>query len=117
VSIIAEAWRRYAHAMFAGPRAMRIALWAALAWTIAAVAPYAVIGESWGAIWYYMAFPSSVIGKDMWEYNGVLMYVAVATVSNLALLVLLIRSLSLFAGAPANPEPSPEPAPEASARS
>jgi hypothetical protein len=56
--------------------------WGTLAsslWMLILAVPFLIVGESWGAVWYYLAMPWSSSLKDLWETAGPAPYIAAAS--------------------------------------
>ena len=66
------------------------------AWIVAAVLtvgpllPFAIVGESWGMVWFYTSLPLSAVLKDLWEWLGAPGYVAVVSGTNFVLITGII---------------------------
>ena len=95
-------------------------LYAGLVWLSVTVIPFAVVGESWGMVWYYLALPSSFMLKPIWDAVGPVPYVAVASLVNAGLVaaagILLTESLTPppadeGPGRTPNPNPNQNPTP------
>ena len=61
-----------------------------LGWMLVLVLPYAVVGETWGMVWYLLTYPLSEWLKFLWDWNVVL-YVAIVTISHGLLVLGLIH--------------------------
>jgi hypothetical protein len=55
-------------------------------WGLLLVAPYALIGEWWGAVWFVLNRPLADIAKPYLFPVSVVLYVAIVTVINATLL-------------------------------
>ncbi len=80
----------------------------AFVWIVATLVPYLIIGETWGMVWFYLAWPASDWLKDLWEYLGSPAYVLIVSFVNffitLGLLSLSSNIVSVVRG-PRGPEP------------
>ena len=63
-------------------------------WMAVLLLPYAVIGETWGMVWYLMTLPISEWFKETWESMGVTFYVGLVTVVHGLIVFTLLNGLS-----------------------
>ncbi len=71
-----------------------------VAWSTLATAPFALNGESWGMVWYYLALPASALAKPAWDVFGPFVYVATASAVNTLLLMALAGLAGGFSSPP-----------------
>lgn len=60
-------------------------------WTIISLAPYVVIGETWGMVWFSLNYPTAVLTRKIdllgWQYPY--LFVGVTTLLNAVLIGLI----------------------------
>jgi hypothetical protein len=93
--------------VFWSNRERRFATGLTVAYLLVLLVPFAVIGETWGMVWYYLALPSSELSKDLWDWFGAVPYVGLVTMVNGMMAFMLIHLFFSLGGRIGRPTPTP----------